>query len=177
MRNLKSMYYEKNSDEIDHYKNFGLKKLKFLSKKQTYFPSKFRNLLPKIFEATKILYFWKWAKDEDKRWIFGQKSPKNEDLQSFVATLELFQWIFPWTFSINFSMDFYNGSSQSVHSSMTSMNFFNGLSNGLLQWILSICKFFHGLSNRLFQWTFKWIFSICTFFHDTAMNFSIGLFK
>ena len=50
-------------------------------------------------------------------------------------------------------------SSQSVHSSMTLMDFINGFSNGLFQWILSICTFFHDF-NELFQWTFQWTFTM-----------------
>ena len=65
------MYHEKNSDEIDHFKNFGNPKIfSILSQKSTYFllsspkisstktdffSKNLRNLRPKIFEDSKIL--------------------------------------------------------------------------------------------------------------------------
>ena len=76
--------------------------------------------------------------------------------------------------TLTFTID--NGSSQSVHSSMTSMNFFNGLSNGSSQSVHSSMDFpmdfFNGLSNGLLQW----ILSICTFFHDFNELFQWTLF-
>ena len=103
MRNLKSMYCGKNSDEIDHYKNFGHQKVFSIFIKKIYlfssiFPQNFfnkrgfflknlRNLRPKIFEASKILRLLEMGRRRRRRWIFGQKSSKNEDLRSFVATL------------------------------------------------------------------------------------------
>ena len=103
MRNLKSMFCEKNSDEIDHYKNFGHQKFFSFSIQKTdpfssIFPQNFfnkrwfflknlRNLRPKIFEASKILRLLEMGRRRRRRWIFGQKSSKNEDLRSFVATL------------------------------------------------------------------------------------------
>ena len=93
MHNLKSMYCEKNSDEIDHYKNFGHQKVfsifiqknrpiffhfpsKFLQQKMIFFWKNLRNLRPKIFEASKILRHLKMNRRWRRRWIFGQKSSK-----------------------------------------------------------------------------------------------------
>ena len=103
MRNLKSMFCEKNSDEIDHYKNFGHQKFFSFSiqkinpfssifpqnffNKRWFFLKNLRNLRPKIFEASKILRLLEMGRRRRRRWIFGQKSSKNEDLRSFVATL------------------------------------------------------------------------------------------
>ena len=57
------------------------------------------NLWPKIFEALKILRLLEMDRRRRRRWIFGQKFSKNEDLQSFVATLEgMDGWTNEWTF-------------------------------------------------------------------------------
>ena len=61
--------------------------LKISSTKDDFFLKNLRNLRPKIFEASKILRLLEMGRRRRRRWIFGQKSSKNEDLRSFVATL------------------------------------------------------------------------------------------
>ena len=96
MRNLKSMYCEKNSDEIDHYKNFGHQKVFSIFIQKIYlfssiFPQNFFNkrcFFSKILGMFSLKYSklqkfcWKWAEDKE---ISGQKYLKNDDLQSFVV--------------------------------------------------------------------------------------------
>ena len=55
--------------------------------KRGFYLKNLRNLWPKIFEASKILRLLEMDRRRRRRWIFGQKSSKNEDLRSFVATL------------------------------------------------------------------------------------------
>ena len=82
MRNLKSMFCEKNSDEIDHYKNFGHQKffsfsIQKINPFSSIFPQNFFNkrwFFLKIFEIfglkssklRRFFDFWKWAEDEDE---------------------------------------------------------------------------------------------------------------
>ena len=81
MRNLKSMFCEKNSDEIDHYKNFGHQKvISNFIKKLTYllpFPLKISSIKNDFFskiigifglkslKLRRLFDFWKWVEDED----------------------------------------------------------------------------------------------------------------
>ena len=55
--------------------------------KKGFYPKNLRDLWPKIFEASKILRQFEMDRRQRRRWIFGEKSSKNEDLRSFVATL------------------------------------------------------------------------------------------
>ena len=103
--NLKSMYCEKLSDDIGLYKSLGYQMFSQFSSKESahcwsiflqnffykkgFFPKNLRDLWPKIFKASKILQEFEMDRRWRRRLIFGQKSSKNEDLWSFVATLQV----------------------------------------------------------------------------------------